>query len=105
MFSYRLAVKDIIFGLLFQIMKRYTCFILFISLLFSLFLLSCRSSGGASKAMKRIENTKAEKAKEVQKQYDKALERHMDIQSKSTRKQMKENKKRSKKYNSQTKGK
>lgn len=79
--------------------------ILLISIILSIAISSCRSSGGASAAMKRIQDTKDEKAAEVQKQYDKALKRHRDIQSKSTRKQMKEMKKKSREFNKQTKGK
>ncbi|MHC1706836.1 MAG: hypothetical protein AB9842_04845 [Bacteroidales bacterium] len=80
-------------------------FIYLIIIILSITVLSCRSRGGASAAMKRIEDTKAEKAKEVQQQYDKAVKRHMDLQTKKTRKQMKELKKKSKKFNQQTKGK
>ncbi len=71
----------------------------------SLSFLSCRSSGGASAAMKRIEDTKAEKAAEVQKQYDAAVKHHQKIQSKTTRKQMKKLEKQSKDFNRRTKGK
>lgn len=71
----------------------------------SMSLLSCRSSGGASAAMKRIEDTKAEKAAEVQKQYDAAVKRHQKIQTKTTRKQMKKLKKQSQDFNRRTKGK
>ncbi len=67
-------------------------------------MMSCRTSGGAAAAMKRIEDTKAEKAKEVQKQYDNALKRHQDIQTKKTRKQMKALKKRSDELNKRTRG-
>ena len=84
---------------------RRVFYITLIIIALSMTFFSCRSRGGAEAAMKRIEDTKAEKAKEVQAQYDKALKRHMDIQTKKTRKQMKEVKKKSKEFNKQTKGK
>ena len=86
-------------------MLRKNFFLVLISLLLLLAVYSCRSSGGANAAMKRINETKDAKAAEVQKQYDAAMKQHMKNQSKKTRKQMKELKKKSKDFNDHTKGK
>jgi len=85
-------------------MQKQHFIILLLTLSLGLCMMSCRTGGGATAAMKRIEDTKAEKAKEVQKQYDAALKRHQDIQTKQTRKQMKALKKRSDELNKRSRG-
>lgn len=46
---------------------------------------------------KKIDRDRKMKQKEIQQRYDKAIERHKQIQSKETRKRMKETKKKSRK--------
>jgi hypothetical protein len=72
--------------------------ILLIILVVALALASCRSSS-YEKNMKKIDDRKEVKAKETQKQYDAALDRHRAIQTKKTRKQMKADAKHSEKQN------
>ncbi len=60
---------------------------------------SCRTRSGAQKATDRIEATKDEKAREVQKQYDAAVKRHQKIQGKEGRKRQKKLQKKSEEYN------
>lgn len=62
-------------------------------LLLVLSLVSCHTQSSSERSMKKIDARKAEKAKEVQAQYDRALKQHMKNQSKDTRKQMKKHKK------------
>jgi hypothetical protein len=77
-----------------NILKKYTFILLVIVLGFS----SCRSHSSVSKSIDKINDTKDAKAKEVQVAYDKAIKRHQDIQTKKTRKRMKEDKKKASKW-------
>ncbi|MCX6273364.1 MAG: hypothetical protein NTU44_19520 [Bacteroidetes bacterium] len=82
-------------------------FPLILSILLSLLLMmaSCHRRSGVSRAMRRIEKTKDEKAEVVKKQYDKAIQKHMKIQGKETRRRMKQTQKESKDYNNKVIGK
>ncbi len=75
-----------------RITKIYTIIFLFLALS----LASCRVNS-YDRNMKKIDDTKKEKAKEVQKQYDAAMDQHMKNQSKETRKHMKAHNKEGKK--------
>jgi len=55
---------------------------------------SCRSSQ-AHKHQKQIDKTKAERKKETEVQYQSAVKRHQNIQTKETKKRMKKTQKRS----------
>ena len=59
---------------------------------------SCRSHSSVAKSMDKINDTKAAKAKEATAAYEKALKRHQDIQTKSTRKRLKQDRKKSDKW-------
>lgn len=59
---------------------------------------SCRTSQ-AQKQQKGIEKRKAERKKETEQLYEEALKRHHDIQTKETRKRMKQTQKKAKRIN------
>ena len=73
----------------------FICIVCFLSF----FVISGCKSYQASKSQKQIEKTKAERKKEVELQYQDAVKRHQDIQSKETRKRMKQTQKRADKIN------
>jgi len=75
-------------------MKNNKLFLVFFCIL-ALSLASCRTSS-YDKNMKKIDDRKAVKAKETQAQYDAAMERHRSIQTRETRKHMKQHSKASK---------
>jgi hypothetical protein len=59
---------------------------------------SCRHTSSVSRSMDAINDRKAEKAKETVAAYDKAVDRHMSIQSKKTQRRMKRDQKKAKKW-------
>ncbi len=76
-----------------RLTKHIINFVLIIVL--SAFLSSCQKKiKGASQSADKIEQMQEERRKEDEKQYKLAQKRHMDIQTKETRKRMKQSRKR-----------